>query len=46
MKPGSLKKPAICRCAYERNIFVKELNKHFTFKDEEQFLNDNKAVSE
>eukprot|EP00112_Aurelia_sp_Birch-Aquarium-sp1_P008546 Seg1945.3 transcript_id=Seg1945.3/GoldUCD/mRNA.D3Y31 product="2-oxoglutarate and iron-dependent oxygenase domain-containing protein 2" protein_id=Seg1945.3/GoldUCD/D3Y31 len=30
----------ICRCAFERNIFLKDLKLHVNFRDEEQFVRD------
>ncbi len=39
-----LKTSAICKCAFERNIFLKDLKRHFTFENEEQFANDYKKV--
>ena len=31
------RKFAICKCFYERNIFVKQWNAHVTFRTDEQF---------
>ena len=33
----------ICRCKFERNIFVKSLNKHVTYQNRQQFLEDYKV---
>eukprot|EP00794_Sanderia_malayensis_P014133 gene14133-15610_t len=43
MKRGVLKQSFICNCAFERNIFIKDVGRHFTFENEEQFATDYKS---
>ena len=31
---------AVCKCIYEKNIFLRDLKLHVTFENEEQFIKD------
>ena len=37
---SKIKKFAICKCIFERNIFLRDLKLHVTYKNDEQFIND------
>ena len=39
------RKAFVCKCAFERNFFIKQLEKHFTFQSDAQFSHDYKDVS-
>ena len=36
---SKIKKFAICKCIFERNIFLRDLQLHVTYKNDEQFIN-------